>query len=73
MRLQFKTDRGGGHRCRINTDLPALVPEEGLVTQAALGAAREFAPADVANSGGSRWLPKYRAEGASRDPLCSVP
>jgi hypothetical protein len=36
MRLQFKTDRGGGHRCRINTDLPALVPEEGLVTQAAL-------------------------------------
>ena len=36
MKLQFKTDRRVGHRYRINTALPILVPEEGLVTQAAL-------------------------------------
>jgi hypothetical protein len=42
--MEFKTIVRVCRGRRMNRDIPALLPEEGLVTQAARGAARESTP-----------------------------
>ena len=55
VRLQFKTDQRASHRYRINTDLPTLVPCEGLEPESGLELESGLEPANEKDGWATAW------------------